>query len=277
MMSLDAINKEEKIPLLMNLLLTQEERGELMLSDSKYCVSIESLFSFFKKKGFTLSKSDYQKDVASIKKIINSSNSKEIADEVSLYDLFIFSTLGDGFILRDNSNEIQACLFIVYLSNGELINAFPTKLTICTDVGNEGLGTHLLFYGLFSSVSKKSDYFFMLVNNSNVKSLNICINKLGGVVTNFVKDEVNLGPHFIVKIPLGQKIFNPSSIVNKDRVFNYLVEKEEDVDYLLAEFNDYQKLQQIYQEMKYRVCYLFPKNEQGKSLLLALPVNNLGL
>lgn len=201
---------------------------------------------------------------------------KEIASEISSFDLWRFIEYGHGILLWDEAGYVQGCIFeIGYRKKPD--TSFTIRLAVAKELEGKNLGYHLMLYSCLQAMSEGSKVKRGLIQLGNHKSLYINLNKVGWICESFVPDVCGLGPFFEISLPLDPAgLF--TNAVDYDLLRAYVASKRVDIDYRIIDACDLKTIARMYENSQFKIVAMLKEGTLTKrASFLALPGDAIGL
>jgi N-acetylglutamate synthase and related acetyltransferases len=194
------------------------------------------------------------KDIPAIEELITRCYPPEALRDSNPYDFYRFINFGHGLLVETKQKQLIGCLFEEAYDTPDK-TSYSLRLAIDDHVKSKDLGTLLVEYSTLLAMERGSKVKRGLLKTDNFISAHILINKLGWVCDGFHNDLDWIGPSFTINIPLTIDNFVLNRI-DPNKLVNYLHKLEKGKDYLLADWDDNEGLQNIFESGKYIIIAL---------------------
>ena len=225
--------------------------------------------------GLTLARMT-NRDVDAVMTFLYERYPREIAAEISAFDLWRFIEYGHGVLIWDDAGRVKGCIFeIGYSRRAE--TSFTIRLAVAAEIEGKNLGYHLMLYSCLIAMQEGARVKRGLIQFSNQKSLHINLNKVGWICESFVPDACGLGPFFDISLPLDPAgLF--TNAVDLDQIPRYMASHHAYIDYRLIDAEDIRAVAQLYECTDFKIVAMLKHDpDSGRPCFFALPASVLGL
>jgi hypothetical protein len=237
----------------------------LMMSDDDFINhSLSEIENEALEHGFIIKKyigNEYDK----ILKFIEKNYPTDIAEKSMFY---FYPFLHYGFtIVAEFDGNIAGCMLNSGFQSISNIN-FSQRLMVDQNMRNRHIGELIVRYCFLIAFHNKANYNSGVIRLNNQPSLQLALNKLGMVINNI---ETLLNIQFVnVSIPLRkQNLVN--SIIDLEKVNQYINSSKSEFDYQLIQQTDYEGIKKAYQQGFIVIALLKAGTVNDSNQLFAIP------
>lgn len=178
----------------------------------------------------------------------------DIAEEISTYDIYRFITFGHGLVVQTQQGTIVACLFEAGYDTPDR-TSYTLRLAVDPVLSGLNIGQGLIEYSCLLAMKRGSKVKRGLLDLENFPSAHILINKVGWIAEAFYPDLAPLGTCFTICLPLHKRGFLQNR-VNISALPQYVSQKKEDKDFIIAPAHNIEYIDQAYKQHFRVIAYI---------------------